>query len=76
MSKSEQKLENVYRVTGLLLKVLKEKKFTQKSVMERMQTIRPRRKNANKGLKETTVEEVFAASNKALKRLLESEDDF
>ena len=78
VSKSEQKLENVYRVTGLLLKVLKEKKFTQKSLMERMQTYYDpdAPENANKGLKETTVEEVFAASNKALKRLLESEDDF
>ena len=78
VSKSEQKLENVYRVTGLLLKVLKEKKFTQKSLIERMQTYYDpdAPENANKGLKETTVEEVFAASNKALKRLLESEDDF
>lgn len=78
VSTSEQKLENVYRVTGLLLKVLKEKKFTQKSLIERMQTYYDpdAPENANKGLKETTVEEVFAESNKALKRLLEPEDDF
>jgi|GEM_PF-1751930 len=74
----ERKLENVYRVTGLLLKILKEKKFTQKRLIERMQTYYDpdAPENANKGLKETTVEEVFAESNKALKRLLESEDDF
>lgn len=74
----ERKLENVYRVIGLLLKVLKEKKFTQKGLMERMQTYYDpdAPENANKGLKDRTIEDVFSESNKALKRLLESEDDF
>ena len=74
----ERKLENVYRVIGLLLKVLKEKKFTQKGLIERMQTYYDpdAPENANKGLKDRTIEDVFSESNKALKRLLESEDDF
>ncbi len=74
----ERKLENVYRVTGLLLKILKEKKFTQKGLMGAIQTYYDpdAPENANKGLKDRTIEDVFSESNKALKRLLEPEDDF
>jgi len=74
----KQKLENVYAITGLLIKVLKEKGFSQKSLRERFTTFYDEtdEKNAQKGLKQTTVDEVFAASNKAFKRLNKLDDDF
>ena len=74
----EQKLENVYAITGLLIKVLKEKGFSQKSLRERFTTFYDEtdEKNAQKGLKQTTVDEVFSASNKAFKHLNKPEDDF
>ena len=72
----ERKLQNVYRTLGIVLKVWKDKDMTQSLLKTRMKTYfdGDDEKNANKGLKERTIDDVFAKANKAYNELIQ--DDF